>query len=316
MKLLISHICYLLGEHRIVPVPGLGTFMRVDKPAVIEDGMLVAPHSDIEFSEDVDSHAGRILEYSIARALTIPAKDAQVLIESEVEELRKHLYSGENVTLDGVGVLALNSGHIGLVQDKQMGWSALSWYTSLPVAPLKAEQEAQKNVPDPAVREAFMRSLSRTASSAAAIAVLILIAFITSQLPGRRGASEPTYASFGVETTAVAPTDALIPRPGNLNKALLLVLNTPEDGIIESSEAVPSQVIPDDPFVLVVASLANQGEVDRYLHQHSGEKLELLNVGGRYRVYAATGQSVVALQAQAGADGLYDKYPNAWICRR
>ncbi len=162
-----------------------------------------------------------------------------------------------------------------------------------------------------------MRSLSRTASSAAAVAILILITFITSQLPGRRGGGEPLNATFGVETTAIAPSDALIPRPGTSAPTVLyLVTNTPADAVIEVTPEPEPLMVADDPYVLVVASLANDGEVERFMAAHPDEQLGLLRSQGRLRVFAATGSSVSSLQADATEAGLYNRYPNAWICRR
>lgn len=316
MELLLSHISYLLGEHRIVPVSGLGTFVRVEQSAVFTRNGITAPRSRIEFINEIDPHSERILEASIARSLKLPMAEVRALIDEEVSTLSKVLYGGDKVEIAGVGTLSFNNGSFDLIPSADPGSSASEWYANLNVESLVQEEEPQAVVPT-AGRETFLRSLSRTASSAAGVAVLILITFITSQLPGRKGASEATYASFGVETTAITPTEALIPRPASTVPAVVLVVNTPPDGVIEVlPQEDKVQFADSDPYVLVVASLANEREVERFMKAHESENLGLLTADNRLRVFAATGTSIKELKTSATEKGLYERYPNAWIWRR
>ena len=316
MKLLLSHISYLLGEHRSVPVVGLGTFVRFEQPASFAASGLSCPQSRIDFVNEIDPHADRILEASIARALQKPLNEVSAIVDEQVAMLTKALYSGSEVAVDGVGILSYNDGVIKLTAAQSCGWSAMNWYGNLNVEPLVQEEVAQPAV-STAERETFLRSLSRTASSAAAVAVLILITFITSQLPGHKESNDATFATFGVEKTSIAPSDALIPRPAATIPTVVLVVNTPADGVIDVEAKEPKPAFIDtDPYVLVVASLANNREVERFLDAHPGENLGLITSNERLRVFAATGQTIADLQKSATDNGLYNRYPNAWICRR
>lgn len=316
MHLLLSHISYLLGEHRVVPVVGLGTFTRTEVCAEIEPGGIKSPSFSVGFTTEVDPRASHLVEESISRSTGLQTGEIAAMVDDEVSALHRALYEGREVEIEGVGTLVNNKGVPEFIPSGTPCWSTCAWYSGVDSAPLVQEEEPVRTLPEPAVREAFMRSLSRTASSAAAIAVFILIAFVTSQLPGRRTSQEPTFATFGVESTAVAPSEALIPRPGAVSPALVLVLNTPSDGIIEPTPARVSPLDSDAPYVLVVASLANEKEVARYMESHPGEGLDLLRSQGRYRVFAATGSTIRELQDIAQESGLYSRYPNAWICRR
>ena len=45
-------------------------------------------------------------------------------------------------------------------------------------------------------------------------------------------------------------------------------------------------------------------------------KLHVLENDGRYRVYALSGNTINDVKAQAAAEGLFERFPGAWVCRR
>ncbi|MDE6120529.1 MAG: hypothetical protein K2F63_01920, partial [Muribaculaceae bacterium] len=66
-----------------------------------------------------------------------------------------------------------------------------------------------------------------------------------------------------------------------------------------------------------LASLYSASEAKDFISNSStSDDLRLLEKDGRFRVFAAQGASIAAVQEQARSEGLYDRYPNAWICRK
>jgi len=193
-----------------------------------------------------------------------------------------------------------------------------SWLKAIPVAALDAEEKVE--VLDPAVqmrREAFLRSLSRTASSAAAIAVFAVLAFVFSQLPGRQ-AGDPKVASLGFEQQSlpVQPINGEARRP---DPSLVLIFNTPADAS-SPVESDPIAVVQlpgqhDDAYCLVVASLASRSDAEEFIKYNEGD-FKILEKDGRFRVYTMTGESYASLYHAATDAGMFTKHPNAWICKR
>lgn len=227
----------------------------------------------------------------------------------------------------GVGTLLRNAdGCIGFVPQP-----AEPWLPALTLTPLKAP-ETVAPVAAPAMSDAFARSLRRTASSAAAIAIFAFLAFIFTQLPlGRNNPDEPLTAGLTPSTAPARPTIDFTP-----SSPLVLILNTPADASETiSSEATPTPATEtgtttpargetaaisadgnaDDRYCLIVASLANADEAAKYLAT-APDGLRLIVIDGRYRIAALTGPTYADVQRAATASGLLTRYPSAWICRR
>lgn len=67
-----------------------------------------------------------------------------------------------------------------------------------------------------------------------------------------------------------------------------------------------------DPFCVIVASFPDESQAERYLAENQGKQLGVLPQDGKYRIYAATGDTYEAAAAQKALAGT----PGAWICRR
>ena len=65
-------------------------------------------------------------------------------------------------------------------------------------------------------------------------------------------------------------------------------------------------------YILVVGSFPSGSQARRFMSGHEG--LEVVEMDGNYRVYAA--QASTISQAYALADSLRQSYPSVWVCRR
>lgn len=75
-----------------------------------------------------------------------------------------------------------------------------------------------------------------------------------------------------------------------------------------------------DPYCLIVASLTTAEDAQKFIDDqyrvNPDMALAVLHKDGRYRVYAATGTSKGALQAQAYDSRISRRYKGAWVCAR
>ena len=309
------HIEHLIAEHGFVAVPGLGTFVSRHMPAAFDaDGQLVAPADIVSFETYNSQLSDDELCASLVRALECDTTAASNILTDDVEHIRREIEIEGHSEIGRCGRLVKNSAGI----DFEVKNDA-SWLQALPVAALDAEEK-----PDPADiaaqmhREAFLRSLSRTASSAAAIAVFAVLSILFSQLPARQP-EDHKYASLGIEKQSSLPVRPINADTRRAEPSLVLIFNTPADASspVESDPIAVVQLpkAGDDAYCLVVASLASRADAELFIKYNQGD-FNILEKDGRFRVYTMTGESFASLYHAATDAGMFEKHPNAWICKR
>ncbi|MBD5233474.1 MAG: HU family DNA-binding protein [Bacteroidales bacterium] len=319
MTTLNRHIQHLLSIGQRVTLPGIGTFTPVMRSASLEGNLLTPPRSTVSF--DASFSAGdKTLENSIIRKEDCSSEQARRIIDEAASEAAQNLAVGREIALDEVGTL---SGRGTSSEFSPAGHFACSdWLAPIELKPLEVRRVEQAEVAKVADtlqerRSSLMRSLSRTASSAAAIAVLALITFIWAQLPGKARHAAQT-ASFGIENIAPETSEPLIDTPGASEPALVLILNTPADGVAPAKRRVEKPVTTaPDRYIMVVASLASEKEAETFVREHADCRLDLrvIHAEGRWRVYALSSPSFEDINAMARRKDIYTSFPTAWVCR-
>lgn len=321
MNVIDRHIRYLLRAQGSVAVPGLGVFVSCRNSSSFVGDTLTAPSVLTSFTAD-EACDGSALVASVERQLGIPEIDATSLIEGEVRQWLHQLSLGVAVEIEGVGLLAADKAD-GCLKFSSLPSVSASWLTPLDLTPLVVEKEPYQQ-PDEErdeQRTRLMRSIARTASSAAAIAIMVLIAFIASQLPKSPAISEVQYASLPIEplsSLSITSKNSDLEHNDHANAALVLILNTPADGIAEVSPAEPITTVDvESRYCLVVASLYSRKEAETFIASvNSDIDLGIVENDGRYRVFASQGPTIDAVKADAKARNLYDRFPSGWICRK
>lgn len=255
---------------------------------------------------------------SVSRREDISTDAARSMVAEGIDNICQSLDLDGSYALGYSGTLVRQGSDIVFVAGTDV---ETQWLADLAIKPLQRAAADTHNDDEETVqrREAFLRSLRRTASSAAAVCTLALLAFIFSQLPQNNGDDDAISAS-------VAPTLAISPKGGVVTpvteQPLVLILNTPSDASCEVTEeaALPSPKTAGDDSVpkrycMIVASLTSRAEAMQFISDN-GSGLHLLESDGRYRIYSHTADSYGELQAQADASDIYRRFPNAWICRR
>ncbi len=103
-------------------------------------------------------------------------------------------------------------------------------------------------------------------------------------------------------------------------------IQTSEEKLIESKTKSTSSSIENykedvrllttDQYCLIVASLPSRALAEEYIEKSKNNNLGILEKDGRFRIYAATGESVKSTLNCARKTGLMQRYPNAWVCRK
>lgn len=316
------HITYLLENRGIVGIPGIGTFTCHRRPASFDGVRLLPPGTTVSFAGDAENGDDVELQHSVMLRSGADSEQAFATVQQGIGDIRHELnFKGES-DLGEIGSIRQTDGVLSFKQNSDWSQAVFS-YPDITLEPIHVDAEKSIAADDDEMelrRSRMMRSLRRTASSAAAIAVFAFLTFIIAQLPQRRNAS--TQASFGIEQTQPVTAFATTDPASRSNESLILIFNTPADASSEvvydtSDEAVAEteQNASNGCYCLVVASLANSDEAKRYMAT-APANVKMLQKDGRYRAYVMEAATAEGLMQKAKAADIYSTYPSAWVCRK
>ena len=325
MNELLQHIRHLVFTSGSVAVEGVGVFMLSHQSASFtEDSILGGPCHTVSFSAEGYPQGTEELERSYMRRNGYDAEAAHAAVSRDLEILTGALEAGETVEISGVGSLRLDRA------SGQIMFEACpdQWLLPLQVSRIEepAATEADSTETDyeemwiTERRRNMFRAVRRPASGAAAIVIFAVLAFVVSHLPDRTSVI-PQVAGFGIGQNASVAEEEQISSPEASEPTLVLVLNTPSDGIDTAKvryRDIKKAEAPAGRYCLVVASLASKSEAEKFITGHSTTDMPLrvLDNDGRWRVYAHSAPSIEELTVAGRNLGVYDAYPSAWICRR
>jgi len=314
---LINHLEYLLLSHDCVIIPGLGAVLAHGVPAFYDESreMWVAPSRVVSFNPELSRTDG-LLAASIARRESISIDNAATTVRSIVDKMRKHLESSGSLSLGSVGMLEIADGNKLSFKPGIAPWLSPSclWLPSFSARPLQSAAELAHRREASERREKLLPYILRRGSRiAAAAAILIAMGWIVVQ--NLTYAPKEQYASVAPITENVI---TLTPRIAEPTSPVVLVLaRAPKDEVIENIPASP-RVNKEDKakYYLIVASLASMAEAEKYVRQHSDINLGILAKDGRYRVYAASGNTFEEVFAASKHEEIASRYSSSWVCRR
>lgn len=347
MNEIIRHIEFLLVSHDCVIIPGFGAVLahslsaRYDKSSDV----LLPPSRTFSFNKSLNHNDG-LLVSSIARSKGISFEAAASVVSVEVETMRRQLEIEGLLSLGLAGKLVMSEGVMSFEPSSAASLSPeFMWLPSLrltDVAALAKRREALLQSSDGRQsRRTFKEYAIGVARIAASLAILIALGFVLSTPVAVENAQ---YASLGIENFAPAanhsePEQSIVEMPGRAKAGIILYLQAHDDACERVDTAAHSQYIrqreamklsaggadamvsqsgprfnPADRYYLIVASLANEAEADKFIANSKYDRLGVLVKDGRYRVYAATGETIS--QTQDAAAMIEDRFPSTWVCRK
>lgn len=343
MNNVIEHIEYLVRRHDCVVIPSLGAFIAHYQPARYDDiaSLFYPPSRDVSFNISVDHNDGLLIS-SISRRKQISFARASKIVEEEVAEMKSCLEREGAISLGNVGRF-IRQEESTLIFEPSVSivdfeTSCLSAISAEPLIQETAEdgaRKAEKIAVKPKRR--FMPIVAK-AAAAVAVAVSIGVALMMPTLFTREGdqyaslspstkvvvtehASKPAVAETSSDVEIEEISDAEKPAsindnaefPDNENAGTFATVEeaavvVPVSEVKEASAKTPR-------YCLVVASLASLRQAERYIAEVGDDSLDVFVVDGKYRVYAAAGNTFEELASLKSSTQIGERYPDAWVCR-
>lgn len=300
------------------------------------------PSIYLTFNPDL-VHDDGLIAHSVARREGISFESAVREVANEVEALRHQLDSDGELSLGLLGRLVRQKGSTPLFEAAPR-WveSATGYMSALDIRPVmeRAKEEATlARIESNRHRAVLKRRVRRVARFAAAIVGVIAVAsavlfspVFNSRTDNMASLSEyPVQVSTSMQTSIAPVTD---------NSAHVLCILAPvESSAAYSQESLVTDgadadsadlIVPDSVtavistdavstqgrYCLIVASLTSRALAEKFIAESNDSTLQILEKDGKYRIYAATGDTSDEALAHKHDAGIAGRYPDAWVCRR
>ncbi len=324
MITLTGHIEYLILRHDCVVIPGIGALIAHRTPAYIDEelGCIFPPRRHLSFNPEIVYNDG-LLASSVARKENITYDEASAIVSEQIREIQSIIQAQSEFALGRLGILTANG------EDKPtylfepfeatnvsprltglapVGMKALSELTA---ESTEAEESKKK--------ELYYVPVSRNIIQiAASIIVFLMLGFALSTPMDDESSNRASMA-----ITITKSPDAVYTPIFDENPYISLNIAYPDQE--EACSSISGRTADraysdsykrmnaDDRYFLVVASLPSKALADDYIRRHSeSDSLGVLEVDGRFRVYASSG----ATYSEANSYNKSGRYPDAWVCKR
>jgi len=332
-----AHIEYLLLFKDCVIIPSFGAVLAHCVPAHYDSstGEFMPPRREFSFNASLTRSDG-LLVASVARRDGLTYEAASRSVAESVETMKRQLAADGMIPL----------GRIGLVRNGRSGSLAFEPFPAAGIYPsrewscplhikLQSAKEGRKTI-GVMTAATYRKRTSSYLMLAASLLLLIGIAVASTfrMKPYADGAvqqasllPDATAVTDALASSACRPT--LVERPGSASAPLLLVLKQHADAAVavdtttyvapvrtQAAHGNVTSLFEDGDYFMVVASLASRADAERFLDEVADKNLRILELDGRFRIYAAAAATSSRLRTLAGDAGVYERYPSAWICRR
>ena len=347
------HIEFLVRCNDCVIIPGLGAFISQHQSALLrKNGLLLPPSRVLGFNPSL-THDDGLLASSIVRRNKVSYDVAMKQIAREVDAMRHQLNVHGEIAISNIGLFRKND-EGKMVFEPFLKSSAMFGYLNLPqvnIRPIKSSNDNQNAVEqrrEDTIYLPIRRSWTRVAAS---IVIVLGLGFVLSTPIVKDDSYQASLSTPAIS----APQKAEI-KPNEPKCAEQIVFDVASSSVVEqnneitleqenvsiSKKEAKSQVTSEnsqekckpinenidsksenslrisetDNYCLVVASLENREQAEKYISNSKNNQLSILEKNGYCRVYAATGATSKDVLSSARKAGLMQKYPNAWVCRK
>lgn len=315
MNLIQRHIQYLVATTDCVILPGWGGLIAAYTPAEVSESRgFVAPKRSLVFNPGLTHDDGR-LAMSISRRQDIPYEKARAEIAAEVDAMHAEYDATGMITIPRVGSWR-RSPEGSMIFSPNPSGIASARYAYLPTLPLPASETAvDVEQPDTEVhimrtsRESLGRRMLRVA---AFLAILLGLALTLSNPINVNFHDKPDLASVGSMPTytVVDEEDAGVTYPP-------LVIAVPDSALAVAPVRVKTQPETEAPkYYLIIGSFPSEKSAVKWIAKRSETDLGIIEYQGKYRVYAATGQTLEEAMALKSDAAFSRRNPEAWVYRR
>lgn len=354
MNHLISHIEYLIKRHDCVVMPGWGAFIASRVEACYDDleGVYHAPKRFVSFNPEV-IHDDGMIAASISRKEKIPFLQASKIVGEEISSMRHQLVADREISLGHLGRLVAQDGSTPVFEPSPRFLQCQSLFfddLKIPTLVARRAQEQETSSLTAKSRRPFRKLGIKVAKIAASIAVAVGIGYgLLAPIASSRRDSMATVSAtsdmfINNSQTSIAPishaSKALkiaTPKKSPTERQPTMQDATQEIGDPKQAAAKPEtagntneaaelhesrfnslspRLMDSDPYCLIVASLPTRSGAEKFMNENRGFEFGILEQDGKFRVYAATGQSSSQALSQLSNPSFEGKFQDAWVCRR
>lgn len=331
MKRLVKHIEQLLYHEECVVVPGLGAFLRHDRPAEIDErkGFIQPGHSELTFNGQL-SHNDGLLIQAYCKAYSFGYKKAVALVEKDVEQLLSSLRNFGVVQLGSVGKLMLeqSEGRIVFHPNPQHPFS-IEYYGLMPTSILpelqvrdSSDLRRSKRKGEVVYLPINLRYVKYTTAAAIIAIAIFLFPQDALKLNTHSTEGQTTQHQAGFSIGVPASFLPIVVEP-TIEQALKEnILEAKEESVTEQSTLgkVPLLQAPlsSPRYLVVISSLRNLEEAERLLEQNP-DFVNFSNAGiyvaknGRVRIFSHSFETMDEAQKELNQIVRQPGYETAWI---
>lgn len=318
MNDLTPHIEYLLMSHDCVVVPGLGAFLVHETAAFYdrEACRFMPPSRSLGFNQALTINDGLLVE-SVARKCGMTLDSARVEVESIVASFRHQLMTVGSLSVGNLGMMTCKDETL-IFEPSSSSAVTMRYAGLMPLAVTPLAEDSSESDDRIAVvgrREVSVPIPLKIAASVIIILVACGVFFTADSLIGNR---QTNYASLdsGLRTQVEYPVVSAEDSGLAVSREIELNIAIPHQELIDAtavSDIAPVQAAPaPGRYLLVVGSFPAMSQAIKHIGDDN--RLAVMEMDGRYRVYAAS--AATNAEAHAKADALRDEFPTVWICRR
>lgn len=284
-----------------------------------DGGVALPPSTEVIFNAAIVNNDGLVAN-SYARRHTVSYAQATQMLDADVAQLRAALVEQRQVSLPGIGTLALGEeGNMVFTPARspedysaRLGMAPLTLRAvASRVAEIQAEKQADRK-PDADAPKAPVR-LDKPLRSDKYYYIAINKMFAR-------------VAAIFILVVGVALA-VILPQPGSVQNAdsrdcasVIPIVNTtrPQPKKAQAAPAAKPAPKPQEfKYMLVVGTFTMQQEIDRFLEKHADSPIPLEVVKGRKYIYAVAGASddITALHTRMTDSAFNARFQGAWISK-
>lgn len=299
---IIEHIEYLLMDNDCVVVPDFGAFICQNVPATCVDGTFCPPSRKVSFNGAL-THNDALLANALMRDSGCSYNAAVEMIAANVKAIKDELIENQHIEFGSLGsfsysetgCLVFEPGEASAVVNmKNFGLPTFS------VEAQPAEEEAE-------VQTGFVHFRKNVIRVAASIAVIIVMA-LTLTTP----ISVDSYPDkAGVATITAVKSNRQVVKPvAKPQNADQKVVATAE---VAKPEAHKTK------YSVVIASLRSYEQAWQFVKASPEKGLTIIDAprgSSVYKVALVSGETREEMDAYVKENGVAEKYPDVWVCRK
>ena len=355
MNVVLRHIDFLLSRYDCVIIPGFGAFIAFFQPARYDQGSdsITPPGRRFFFNQELTDSDG-FLAHSVAKGLSISYAAAVRKISDTVSLIKRELANSGEFTFGNIGRVELTlHGKILFTPFNHDRITALSgWLGQITKTDFVKSTQTANPQPKAPVVKIEKYSFKNFVRSAAGAAAAILIALVVST---PLSVNETTFTASTVPPVSVAksapspsknfkeknmaqsevPKTIIVAKDDNHTTTDTASVSSPEtvqirpvepfvkpsekDLRISNTAVAELRMNEEDEYVLVVASLTTRSDAALFIANHAektGLDLQITESDGRFRVYAATGETFKDASAQSKNPQIARHFKQSWATRR